>query len=70
MKSKKTNRTIRKKVAYPKRAIRSAVRTLRKGSAEEAAAAAFNTLLLMTVVSALILSFAMYSLSIFYFLWR
>jgi len=69
MKSRTTNRKIKKKATLIRTAPKVITKVTCKAKSDQTVAS-FNTLALMTVVSALILSFAMYSTCIFYLLWK
>ena len=69
MKSRRTERKIKKKAICFTSAPKSVAKVISKANSEQARML-MNTVILMAVVSALILSFAMYSISIFYLLWK
>lgn len=69
MKSRTTNRKIKKKSILIRPAPKVITKVISTAKSDQTVAF-LNTLALMTVVSALILSFALYSISIFHLLWK
>ena len=69
MKSRSTERKIKKKSIRIPPAPRVITKVISRAKSDQTVAL-LNTVALMAVVSALILSFAMYSVSVFYLLWK
>lgn len=69
MKSRTTNRKIKKKSILIRPAPKVIAKVISKAKSDQTVAL-LNTVALMAVVGALILSFAMYSICIFYSLWK
>lgn len=69
MKLKSTKRKLKKKAMGTKCAPKAITKTQSNADSDKLSAQA-NTMLLMTIVSVLALSLALYSMSIFYLLWK
>jgi len=69
MKSRINDRKINKKSILIRPAPKIITKVISRAKSDQRIAS-LNTLKLMVVVGALILSFAMYSISIFYWLWK